>query len=84
MGPVAGDAGLGSTDPALLRTRAGEIGGDDDDDDDGCFLLTNYYVPGTMRSPLCIISRCLHTALPALEQERAQEGGNTCPGSPLL
>lgn len=49
-----------------LGTRAGEIG-DDDDDDDDCFLLSNYYMSGTMLSLSYNIPCCLHKALPILE-----------------
>lgn len=74
---MAGDSGVGSADLKLdrngllyLGTRAGERGegGDDYDADNNTgFLLSNYYVPGTVLSHFCIIPCYLHKALPTLE-----------------
>lgn len=60
-----------------LGTRAGEVGegdvsdddgndSDDDEEDNGCFLLSTYYVPGTMLSPFYVIPCYLHTTLTLL------------------
>lgn len=74
---MAGDSGVGSADLKLdrngllyLGTRAGERGegGDDYDADNNTgFLLSNYYVPGTVLSHFCIIPCYLRKALPTLE-----------------
>lgn len=72
-GPVAGDSGVGSTDMTLdrngllyLGTRAGHDDYDNVNNNTG-FLLSNYYMPGTMLSHFRVILCYLHKVLPTLE-----------------
>lgn len=88
VGLMTGHPGLRSTGLELRRNRPcstwglGQVrleGGDDDDD--SCFLLSSYYMPGTM---LCHSMLSIQSAPSFKEEIEAQRGEDTWPSSPAL